>query len=303
MTDNKTRAFLGPEYSWSRASIQLEDIQSLHGGIRVYLPRWTVGQVYVTRVAPGGQETKYRLPLGLKEKEQLCRLCVEQDFLTIQPEERPGIPDEARPSITLTNAKDESHNVTKWAGVQEARFDAIYQVLLELAGRTRQHKPIPTRLRPWQKALFVTGLLLSLMLLLWFAYFLGQGIVVAWWPEQFGALMGVLILLLVGAPLLMRGLAWRERYKFRGERIFTNPPITLGIGFLFFLALVGFTGILPTMWRIWRGEMSMEMAATNNTDVASYTVFTYTALFAIYFVLAAAALLGGALLQFIDDRF
>lgn len=136
MTQNKTAEFLGHTYRWNKASLELHDVQPLFGGISVLVPGWTSGVVYVSRFALDGTEIKYRVPLNwvAGEKAQIIRLCVEQDFLTIQPEERPGIPDEARPGLTLGNDKRERHTIAKWAGVQEPRFDAIYQALLALAG-------------------------------------------------------------------------------------------------------------------------------------------------------------------------
>ena len=120
MTENQTSAFLGRPYSWSKVKFELDDVQPLHGGIRIYLHSWASGPAYITSIAPGGQETKYQLSLGWNEKEQLCQWCIEQDFLTINPENRPGIPDEARPSITVTNHAGEKHTVAKWAGVKDA---------------------------------------------------------------------------------------------------------------------------------------------------------------------------------------
>ena len=124
--ENETARFLGADYHWSRAQIELRDAQPLMGGIRVLLPSYTISHMFVTRVAPGGGETKVRLPLRWDEKKDLCALCVEHDFVTIAPQERAGLPDEARPTITLSNRQREQVAVAKWAGVRDARFDAIY---------------------------------------------------------------------------------------------------------------------------------------------------------------------------------
>ena len=145
MTENQTSAFLGRPYSWSKVKFELDDVQPLHGGIRIYLHSWASGPAYITSIAPGGQETKYQLSLGWNEKEQLCQRCIDQDFLTIDPETRPGIPDESRPSITITNHAGEKHTVAKWAGVKDARFDAIYKALRQIGERTEGKKPIPDR--------------------------------------------------------------------------------------------------------------------------------------------------------------
>lgn len=137
-TPNKTAVFLLHEDRWHKTSLELHDAQPLFGGVVVRLLGWTSRQAYVTRVAPGGSETKFKVPLRWTdgEKAALIRLCVVHDFLTIAPDQRPGLPDEARPSLTLTNPTGDSHTVAKWAGVADARFDAIYHALLALAART-----------------------------------------------------------------------------------------------------------------------------------------------------------------------
>lgn len=37
MAENKTASFLGKEYNWSKASLKLQDVQPLFGGVIVYL--------------------------------------------------------------------------------------------------------------------------------------------------------------------------------------------------------------------------------------------------------------------------
>ncbi|MCB9418861.1 MAG: hypothetical protein H6667_03600 [Ardenticatenaceae bacterium] len=137
MENNLTSDFLGNRYSWPNTKIELDDVQALYGGIHVYLPGETAFQAYVTRVAPGGSKTKYKLPLGRQEKDALCQLFIEQDFLSIEPEERPGIPDEARPAITLGNYTGKTHTVSKWQGIKNERFDAIYRALKQIGERSK----------------------------------------------------------------------------------------------------------------------------------------------------------------------
>ncbi len=62
--------------------------------------------------------------------------------MTIQPPDRPGIPDESRPTITLTNAVGETRTVAKWAGVVDDRFDAIYAAMREFETLTQHMEPI-----------------------------------------------------------------------------------------------------------------------------------------------------------------
>ncbi|MCP4427861.1 MAG: hypothetical protein GY803_25540, partial [Chloroflexi bacterium] len=185
-TMTKTASFLGYEFNWSKAGIELDDVQPLHGGVRVKLPAYTMSQALITQVAPGGKETKYRLSLGLKEKDELCRLFIEQEFLTIQPEERSGIPDEARPSITLTNRQRQSHTVAKWTGVADPRFDALYDALMALSQRTEKMKEIKPKLNGLQKGLFLGGIGLLIVLAGGTAVQIAQRWVAVWQSDHAG---------------------------------------------------------------------------------------------------------------------
>ncbi len=66
------------------------------------------------------------------EWQQLIQVLIENDFVTINPIERPGIPDEGRPRITLVNAAGDQCVVAKWAGVEDVRFNAVYTALMRL---------------------------------------------------------------------------------------------------------------------------------------------------------------------------
>src|SRR5258707_13896197 len=137
---NATRTFLGDESRWSTASIELYDIQALWGGLRLYVAG--PGRVIAQRVLPGKVERRYEFELGAGEWKRLLDLFIENDFLTIKPLERPGIPDEARPSITLVNARGDKRLVAKWAGVNDERFDSLYSALTRLETFTTQLEPV-----------------------------------------------------------------------------------------------------------------------------------------------------------------
>jgi hypothetical protein len=119
--------------------VELDDVQALWGGRRIAVagPGWAV----VERVRPGMRVWRYEVALGPAAWMALLRVLVENDFATIAPAERPGIPDEARPRITLVNAAQEQRSVSKWAGVQDARFEAVYQALLQVERLTEQLDP------------------------------------------------------------------------------------------------------------------------------------------------------------------
>jgi hypothetical protein len=298
---NKTAAFLIHEYSWNQSSLELHDVQPLFGGVKVLLPGWTHSQVLVSRIGPDGTETKYRLPLKWTEgeKQQLIRLCVAHDFLTIQPEERPGIPDEARPSLTLGNSKGESHTVAKWAGVPDARFDAIHHALLALAERTKDMQPIKPRFNAWQKGVTIAGVVAAVLLLLLPAYALARPLVAAQWPDQFGLLFFGLLLLAALLLIVMRGLAVLERKKARWNRTYTHLWVVGIVNLLFFVAVIGLFGLGETAVSLWRTDSVLAV----NDERQLYAVVGYTAVFAAGFVLLAAGFVMPRLLNLIDERF
>lgn len=300
-THNKTAEFLIHEYSWNKASLELHDVQPLLGGVKVLLTGWTGSQAFVSRIAPDGTETKYRLPLkwSTGEKEQIIRLCVEHDFLTIRPEERPGIPDEARPSLTLRNSKRESHTVAKWAGVTDARFDAIYQTMLALAERTEDLQPIKPRFNAWQKGITITTVVLGVLLLLLPAYALAQPLVADQWPEGFGLLFFWLLLLAALLLIVMRGLAVLERKKARWSRTYSHLWVVGIVNFLFFVAVICLFGLGETAVSLWQSDSVLSIG----DERQFYAVVGYTAVFAAGFVLLAAGPIMPRLLNLIDERF
>ena len=299
MTQNKTAAFLIHEYSWNKASLELHDVQPLFGGVNVLLPGWTHSQALVSRIAPDGTETKYRLPLKWTEgeKQQLIRLCVEQDFLTIQPEERPGIPDEARPSLTLRNSKRESHTVAKWAGVANARFDAIYQALLSLAERIKTLQPIRPRFNAWQKGLTIAGVAAGVLLLLLPAYALARPLVANQWPENFGLLFFGLLLLALLLLIVMRGLAVLERKKARWNRTYTHLWVVGIVNLMFFVAMICLFGLGETAVSLWQSDTVLAI----EDERQLYAVVGYTAVFAAGLVLLAVGPVMPWLLSLVDE--
>lgn len=298
-SENATAAFLGPEYSWSKVALELRDVQPLSGGVRIYLPAWTISQFFVTKIALDGKQSKYKLQMAWDTKEELCRLCIEKDLIAIRPEERAGLPDEARPEITLTNSRNESHTVSKWAGVIDERFDAVYRTLLAMEERTAGQKPMPIRFSGWQKGLTIAAIAVSLLLLLLPAYGLAQWLVTSWWPARFGSLFVLLLICLALLLVAMRGLAWTERRKGEWDRSFTHPWTMMAINLLFFLALVGVAGLGEVAIGVWRTERTVGTMDGHEL----YALIAYTALFAAVLLLGAAGLAVTPLLRFIDERF
>ncbi len=136
---NATLTFLGNEPPWPAASVELYDVQGLWGGQRIHVAGSK--RVVLRRVLPGRLERRYEFVLSADEWKQLLDLFVDNDFLTLKPAERPGIPDEARPSITLVNDRGDKWVVSKWAGVKDERFDRIYSALMRLETYTAHLEP------------------------------------------------------------------------------------------------------------------------------------------------------------------
>lgn len=297
---NKTAQFLGAEYSWDKVQIELRDVQALHGGVRVLLPSYTAHQYFVSCFAPGGEEKKYKLQLNWDEKEELCALCVAQDFVTIEGVEEMGQPDEARPTITLTNPKRESHTVALWAGAVQIneRFGAVYRALLALSERTAGQRPMARQLESHEKWLLLGGLVIALALLATVAYFPARALVDAWWSTRFGLLFGVqaaLMLLLLGLLALLG--RW-ERKTPAWDRTFTNPFMLAAVNLFFFLGLVGATGMVEEAIAIWRG------AALPQADDPRrwYGILAYGGVFAAWLTMLAAGVVGERLLRWLDPR-
>ena len=125
---------------WPAVSIELYDVQGLWGGRRIRVRG--DGQLIVQIIGHGLIEQRYELTLSPSGFQQLLKALIENDFLTLHPEERPGIPDEAGPTITVINAAGEKWAVAKWAGVKDERFAAIYAEFLRLEVLTQSIEPV-----------------------------------------------------------------------------------------------------------------------------------------------------------------
>ncbi len=137
---NATQKFLGNETQWPTAKVELYDVQGLWGGRRIIIEG--ANRVIVQRVDRGMQERRYEFVLGQDDLSRLLNLFIENDFLTIQPAERMGIPDEARPRIILVNEGGEKRELSKWARVTDERFDALYKALLHFEKLTENMEPV-----------------------------------------------------------------------------------------------------------------------------------------------------------------
>jgi len=141
--ETNTENFLGGRSRWVDARVELLDVQGLFGGRNVLVTG--AGSVWVQVVSPdreGLRETRYeqivsRVPAEPPpEVAELLECAVRNDFVTLRSDDRPGIPDEARIRIRLTNRDGTIREAAFWEGTpalpaeagntDRARFDALY---------------------------------------------------------------------------------------------------------------------------------------------------------------------------------
>lgn len=124
------------------AEVILRDVHPLWGGRNIYL--FGDGRLFVQIVARDGQETRYASQVEPAGIEELAELLRRHRFMEMEIEERPGLPDEARPEIEVTWRSGAHSAVAKWAGDAHPDFDAIYTWLLDLAEEVVVQQPIYT---------------------------------------------------------------------------------------------------------------------------------------------------------------
>lgn len=111
------------------AVIELSDIHPLQGGTKIKIEG---GNKVTILIVEKGRTTQKERTLLPKDYDSLIERLITSDLLTIPVEERAGLPDEASPTIILTNSKGETFKLRKWAGDSNKRFDDIYRSILKL---------------------------------------------------------------------------------------------------------------------------------------------------------------------------
>ncbi|MFQ6102516.1 MAG: hypothetical protein ACE5OS_14985 [Anaerolineae bacterium] len=129
-----------PAQDRSLKSAILRDVHPLWGGRNVYL--FGDGRLFVQMVARGAQESRYALQVEPARVEELARLLREHRFMQIEIEDRPGMPDEARPEIEVVWQSGARKAVARWANDTHPDFDAIYSWLVELAESATGQTPV-----------------------------------------------------------------------------------------------------------------------------------------------------------------
>ena len=116
-------------------TLTLRDVQGLYGGRDVWIA--ADGGCHV-RTVEVGVEKRYA---GKIQIDDLKALLAKHDLKKIRIPERPGIPDEARPTL-IWRAEKDVVKVAKWDGQSDVDFDAIYGWLLKQAKEIATSKPL-----------------------------------------------------------------------------------------------------------------------------------------------------------------
>jgi hypothetical protein len=125
-------------------TIVLKDIHPLYGGNYLFLRSDGSGFCRLIKrqpQQPGLHEKRFDLPPSPGTMKELAKLLRDHSFLQISMKSRPGIPDEARPTITVTLPSGESATIAKWANDKHLDFDAVYQALLEQLKGAQRRQP------------------------------------------------------------------------------------------------------------------------------------------------------------------
>jgi hypothetical protein len=119
------------------SQIVLKDVQPLWGGRNLYL--WHDGSLYI-QIVEQGQENRYATQITPEQVAELDSLLHEHNFAAIEIPDRPGLPDEAHPTITVWWQSGEHTSAAKWDTDTHPDFDAVYEWLRNLASEAVQEQ-------------------------------------------------------------------------------------------------------------------------------------------------------------------
>jgi hypothetical protein len=119
----------------------LKDVQPLYGGQNLYLSRNGTGFCQLVSRHPGVPalfEKRYRFALPSDAMRELLQLISDHSFVDIASSVKPGLPDSAKPTISVRFASGKSVSVSRWLHDNHTDFDAIYRALLEVVKSSAQ---------------------------------------------------------------------------------------------------------------------------------------------------------------------
>jgi len=114
---NKTEKFLGSPDEREKVVLQFNDMNGLHGG-RIVVVTGT-GNVLVQIVSYDNEQKKmwekrYVFNFSPAQLNDIFTDIINNDVMTIQLKDRPGIPDETRIHFSMTNGNNDSFNLETW---------------------------------------------------------------------------------------------------------------------------------------------------------------------------------------------
>ena len=126
-------------------TMMLKDVHALHGGQNFYLRADGKGfcQVVSWETKTSNlYERRYRIAVSHDWMERLTNLMGSPAFSSPSSPARPGVPDEAKPSISIAFVSGRIIDVSKWANDKYPAFDQIYAVLLAEVRIAQQDEPV-----------------------------------------------------------------------------------------------------------------------------------------------------------------
>lgn len=119
--------------------VALFDVQGLFGGRNLFIDEH--GKATAVIVAPGMTEARHAIQLEKSELAELRALLRRHGFFAIGIKKRPGVPDEAHPTIAVALPGGPTRSVGKWANDTHPDFDPIYGWLMALQKRVQKVPP------------------------------------------------------------------------------------------------------------------------------------------------------------------
>jgi len=167
MFENQTAAVLDEEIQWARICIELEDVNAIYGGQDLVI--CGSGDALVRVVMPGTgdlEENIYTWKCRDTDFHRVLKSMIDTDFFTLQPSSRYGVPDEPRPTITVTDGTEVLFSMEDWLEPApppseeplplSRGFTSVYNEILRLVrvareeGQCMKTSPFPGRSK-WKK--------------------------------------------------------------------------------------------------------------------------------------------------------
>lgn len=127
------------------ALVMLRDVHPLYGGQNLYLRRDGTGYcqvVFPHQGIPPLMEKRYSLELSAEAMQKLLESLAAHAFHQIPSSVKPGVPDAAKPVITVRLASGKSVSVARWERDHHPDFHAIYRTLLSIAKEAQAGKTV-----------------------------------------------------------------------------------------------------------------------------------------------------------------